>query len=64
MGTINPAKALLLEDYGIEVGKQADLIIFDECTVADALANQATRNYVIKKGKVVAKNTKISEIVF
>ncbi len=64
MGTNNPAKALLLEDYGLEIGKQADLVIFDATNVAEALINQATRNYVIKKGKVVAKNTKISEIVF
>lgn len=64
MGTINPAKALLLEDYGMEVGKQADLVIFDECSVPEALTNQATRNYVIKRGKVVAKNTRTSEIVF
>lgn len=64
MGTVNPAKALLLEDYGMEVGKQADLLIFDSESVASALMNQATRNYVIKKGKVVARNTRTSEIVF
>ena len=64
MGTVNPAKALLLEDYGLEVGKQADLIIFDTDSTVNALVNQATRNYVIKKGKVVARNTKTSEIVF
>lgn len=64
MGTVNPAKALLLEDYGLEVGKQADLIIFDATNVAEALTDQATRNYVIKKGRIVAKNTRTSEIVF
>lgn len=64
MGTVNPAKALLLDDYGMEVGKQADLLIFDSESVASALMNQATRNYVIKKGKVVARNTRTSEIVF
>lgn len=64
MGTVNPAKALLLEEYGMEVGKQADLLIFDSESVASALMNQATRNYVIKKGKVVARNTRTSEIVF
>lgn len=64
MGTVNPAKALLLEDYGMEVGKQADLLIFDSESVASALMNQAARNYVIKKGKVVARNTRISEVVF
>lgn len=64
MGTVNPAKALLLEDYGMEAGKQADLLIFDSESVASALMNQATRNYVIKKGKVVARNTRTSEIVF
>lgn len=64
MGTVNPAKALLLDYYGLEVGKQADLIIFDTDSTVNALVNQATRNYVIKKGKVVARNTRTSEIVF
>ncbi|MDD2371056.1 MAG: amidohydrolase family protein [Firmicutes bacterium] len=64
MGTINPAKTLLLKDYGLGIGKQADLVIFDTDSVAEALIRQATRSYVIKKGKIVARNTKISEIIF
>lgn len=64
MGTFNPAKALLLDNYGLEVGKNADLVIFDSSNVADALISQATRKYVIKGGKIVAKNYSSSEIIF
>jgi len=64
MGTLNPAKALQLQDYGLAVGKNADLVIFDSDIVSDALISQATRRYIIKKGKIVAKNTKTTDIVF
>lgn len=64
MGTLNPARTLLLNDYGLGVGKQADLVIFDTDSVAETIVTQGTRNYVIKKGKVVAKNTRTKEIVF
>lgn len=64
MGTLNPARTLLLNDYGLGVGKQADLVIFDTDSVSKTLVNQGTRSYVIKNGKVVAKNTRSKEIVF
>jgi cytosine deaminase len=64
MGTLNPARTLLLNDYGLEKNKQADLVIFDTNTVADTLVSQGTRSYVIKKGKVVARNTRTREILF
>jgi cytosine deaminase len=64
MGTLNPAKALLLDNYGLEMNKQADLVIFDKDSVAETLVSQGTRSYVIKKGKVVAKNSRTKEIMF
>jgi cytosine deaminase len=39
--------------YGIEVGKQADLVILDTPNVANALLDLPPRSWVIKKGRVV-----------
>ncbi|KAF0091784.1 MAG: cytosine deaminase [Fusobacteria bacterium] len=64
MGNLNPARTLLLNDYGLGLGKRADLVIFDTDSVSKTLVNQGTRSYVIKNGKVVAKNTRTKEIVF
>ncbi|HZJ82449.1 MAG TPA: amidohydrolase family protein [Clostridia bacterium] len=43
------------EKYGIEVGNDADLNIIDAPNVHEALRLRASRRYVIKKGKVIAK---------
>jgi cytosine deaminase len=53
MGTINAARAIGIGDnYGIAVGKQADLIILDTYQVADALLDIPARSWVIKRGKI------------
>ena len=57
MGTINPARALRLDNYGLEEGKQADLVLLDAPDIATAFRDQATRLAVIKNGAVVATNT-------
>lgn len=60
MITTNPAKALHLDYYGIEVGKQADLIVLDTKVKADAIIDIPERNYVIKNGQVTVKvDTKV-----
>ncbi len=64
MGTVNPAKALRLADYGLEAGKKADLVVFSCDTAAEALAGQATRRYVVKNGKIVAETTKTTKVAF
>jgi cytosine deaminase len=64
MGTYNPARALLLKDYGLDKGSVADLVLIDAEDEAAALVNQATRTHVIKRGKVVARNTRTSEVAF
>ncbi|HVC48838.1 MAG TPA: hypothetical protein VND43_01550, partial [Burkholderiales bacterium] len=38
--------------YGLEVGKQADLVILDTFEVADALLDIPPRSWVIKRGKI------------
>ncbi len=64
MGTVNPAKTLLLNDYGLAVGKRADLVIIEAASIADALISQANRRYVIKNGKIVAETRKTTELAF
>ena len=56
MGTVNAAKALRIEkDYGIEEGKQADLVVLDASSVPEAIRMQPCRRAVIKRGKLVVE---------
>jgi len=56
--THNSAKALGISDqYGVEEGKLADLVVLDARNEIEALAKQATRTYVFKGGVLVARNT-------
>jgi cytosine deaminase len=52
MGTHNAARAIGLEDYGIAVGKQADIVILDTFKVADALLDIPPRLWVVKRGRI------------
>ena len=57
MMTTNAAKALrVTEEYGLEVGKRADIVVIDADSVWEALRNQPDRLYVIKAGEVIAEN--------
>lgn len=63
MATYNPAQALeLTESYGLEVGRQADLNIFDSKSIRDFINDQPNLNYVIKKGEIIVKNEYHSEL--
>lgn len=55
MITENPAKALGLKDYGIGVGKKADVILLDTKVKANAIIDVPERLYVIKNGRVTVK---------
>jgi cytosine deaminase len=56
MVTVNPAKALRVDDYGLHVGAAADLVVFDAPTDVDALRLQAARTLVFRDGRVVARS--------
>jgi cytosine deaminase len=43
------------DDYGIGVGKQADLVIVDAHKVSDALLDLPSRRWVIKRGRVTVE---------
>lgn len=59
MITTNPAKALGIKDYGIEVGHTANLVLLDTESVTNAIIDLPTRLFVIKNGRVTVKTEKI-----
>lgn len=63
MGTTNAARVVgVSEDYGIAIGKQADIVILDTLTVADALLDMPARSWVLKRGRVTVVTTVESRI--
>ena len=62
MITKNPAKALGLKDYGVEVGDKADLVLLDTKSYANAVIDQATKLYVMKNGHITVRNTKTTVV--
>jgi cytosine deaminase len=61
--TVNPARALGLEGYGLAEGCRADLVVLDAADAAQAITEQVEKLYVIKAGRVVARNTRTTELV-
>jgi len=64
MLTGNPAKALRLPSYGIEPGKDADLVLLDTRKLADVIIDLPDRNFVVKRGRVVAKTERRVDYAF
>lgn len=57
MMTINAARTIGIQrDYGIGVGKTADIVILDATSPKDAIRRQAERRWVIKGGKIIAES--------
>jgi cytosine deaminase len=55
MPTFNSAAIMHLKNYGIKEGDEADMNIVDAETVQEAFRKNATRLYVISKGRVIAR---------
>jgi cytosine deaminase len=52
------ARTLGVEDeYGIEEGKPADLVVYDAPSALEVLRLHPSRRWVIRRGKVVAETT-------
>lgn len=61
--TINSAKTMGLDGYGLERGKNADLVILQARDPVEALRLKANRLTVIRRGKVIARSApRISEL--
>jgi len=60
MGTVNGARALRRErEYGLASGCRADLVVFDEPGLVEAILHQARRRFVVKAGRVVATDDRL-----
>jgi cytosine deaminase len=57
MPTVNAARALRLEGYGLNPGDRADIVVLDAKNAAEAIRFQPPRRWVIKNGRVVAETT-------
>lgn len=53
--TVNPAKAMHLEGYGLEKGCHADMVILQARDPIEAIRLKPARLYVIRRGKVIAE---------
>ncbi|AZP03914.1 amidohydrolase family protein [Jeotgalibaca ciconiae] len=62
MITSKPARALKLDDYGIEEGKPATLVLLDTTDYQNAVIDIPDRLFVIKKGKVTVEMDKHIQI--
>jgi cytosine deaminase len=60
--TVNPARAIGLKDYGLTEGCWADLVVLDAADPVQAITEQAEKLWVFKSGRVVARNTRASEM--
>lgn len=56
MCTVNAAKIMKLENYGLEVGCRADFVVLDAYYPSAAIVNQAEKLLVFKSGQLVAVN--------
>jgi cytosine deaminase len=61
--TTNAARAIGLEGYGLAEGCRADLVVLDARDPAQAITEQAEKLYVIKAGRVAAKNRRTTELL-
>ncbi|PAX52548.1 cytosine deaminase [Brunnivagina elsteri] len=55
MVTIKGAKTLHLDDYGVEVGKSASLLVLEESSCYDAIRLRRKPRYVISQGKLITR---------
>jgi cytosine/creatinine deaminase len=53
--TVNAARVLGLADYGLEVGRAADMVLLQARSPQEAIRLRATRLAVVRRGRVVAR---------
>ena len=53
--TVNPAKAMHLDGYGLEKGCHADMVILQARNPIEAIRLKPARLFVIRRGKVIAR---------
>jgi cytosine/creatinine deaminase len=63
MITFNAAKCMNVHDYGVEVGKQANLVVLDQPNILEAFRFHEAPAYVISHGQLVDRE-KMKQIAF
>ena len=58
--TVNPARILGLEGYGLEVGCRADFVLLQADSPVDALRRRAHRLRVVRAGRTVASSSPLA----
>ncbi|MBB5572728.1 MULTISPECIES: amidohydrolase family protein [Rhizobium] len=53
--TVNPAKVMGLDGYGLEVGCTGDLVVLQARDPIEAVRMRATRLFVVRRGKVISE---------
>ncbi|XUY28961.1 amidohydrolase family protein [Agrobacterium sp. rho-8.1] len=53
--TVNSARTMGLDDYGLDVGCKADLIVLQAADVTEALRLKPSRLFVVKGGKIISR---------
>ncbi|MEZ5668619.1 MAG: amidohydrolase family protein [Alphaproteobacteria bacterium] len=61
--TVNPAKIMHLDDYGLAPGKAADLVLLQAESRFHALRRNPARLAVIRRGRIVARTAKVEPAV-
>jgi cytosine deaminase len=61
--TQSGARTMGLDDYGIEVGKHADLVVLQASDPIEALRLRANRLFVIRRGEIVAESAPLESRV-
>ncbi len=57
MATINAAKTIgVANEYGIDVGKRADIVVIGAPSALEAIRTQPDRLWVIKNGRIIAES--------
>ena len=64
MLTTNAAKAIGANDYGLQEGKRADMVLLDTRKVSEAIIDMPDKLYVIKNGKVIVRSERHLELAF
>ena len=54
--TVNSARVMGLDDYGLAIGKSADLIVLQARDPIEAIRLKAARLFVIKSGRIIARS--------
>lgn len=61
--TVNSARTMGLDDYGLAVGAHADLVLLQAADVTEAIRLKPTRLIVLRRGKVVSRSApRIAEL--